>query len=143
MFIPQIPNNSLTEEITEIVELCKKSEPEYGENSFIFYKPLNEEEISKWEKDNNIVLPIPLKEWLEFSNGYDIISERLLNLNSFIINHHEIDNDLVIIGTTHGESLCFSKANHSIVRFNYTETRRYTDFNAFINETLIRSLKKG
>lgn len=143
MFIPQIPNNSLTEEITEIVELCKKSKPEYGENSFIFYKPLNEEEISKWEKDNNIVLPIPLKEWLEFSNGYDILSDRLLNLNSFIINHPEINNDLVIIGATHGETLCFSKANHNIVRFNYTETRRYTDFNAFINETLIRSLKKG
>lgn len=143
MYIPEIPNNSLTEEITKIVELCKKLEPEYGENNFIFYKPLNEEEISNWEKNNNIILPIPLKEWLEFSNGYDIIFDRLLNLNSFITNHPEMDSDLVIIGATHGESLCFSKENHNIVRFNYTETRRYTDFYAFLSETLIRSLKKG
>lgn len=33
MNIPMIPNNSLTDEITEIVSLCKELESEYGENA--------------------------------------------------------------------------------------------------------------
>ena len=143
MFIPEIPNNSLTEEITQIVELCNKLKPDYGDNNFNFYPPANNDDIFEWEKKNKILLPNQLKEWLNFSNGYDIITERLLNLNSFIVNHPEIDDDLVIIGSTHGESLCFSKMNFNIVRFDYKETRRYTDFCAFLRETLIRSLKKG
>lgn len=143
MFIPKIPQNSLTDEISQIVELCNKLKPDYGDNNFTFYNSINNEEISIWEKKNKIILPNQLKEWLNFSNGYDIITDRLLNLNNFIINHPEIDNDLVIIGSTHGESLCFSKDNFNIVRFGYKETRRYSDFRAFLNETLIRSLKKG
>ena len=138
MFIPKIPQNSLTDEISQIVELCNKLKPDYGDNNFTFYNSINNEEISIWEKKNKIILPNQLKEWLNFSNGYDIITDRLLNLNNFIIDHPEIDNDLVIIGSTHGESLCFSKVNFNIVRFGYKETRRYSDFRAFLNETLIR-----
>ena len=40
MYIPEIPNNSLTEEIKEIVELSKKLEKEYD---FEYNPPATEE----------------------------------------------------------------------------------------------------
>ena len=53
MYIPEIPQNSLTDEITQIVELSKKLENEYD---FEFDPPLSEEKIILWEKENNIAI---------------------------------------------------------------------------------------
>lgn len=46
MYIPEIPQNSLTDEITQIVELSKKLENEYD---FEFDPPLSEVKIILWE----------------------------------------------------------------------------------------------
>mgnify|MGYP005610426717 CR=1 FL=1 len=45
MYIPEIPNNSLTEEIKEIVSLCMKLKSRYGKNSTWFDSKSNDEDI--------------------------------------------------------------------------------------------------
>jgi hypothetical protein len=47
MKVPKIPNNSLTEEIKEIVSLCEQLAPEYGEKVSWFLPPESDEEITK------------------------------------------------------------------------------------------------
>lgn len=143
MEVPKIPNNSLTKEITEVLSWCKKLEPEYGINSFNFEPPASEDSIVEWEARNGIDFPESYKDWLRFSNGYDIIFERLSSIKDIIVGNKDFPADLVIIGFTHDDSLCFSKSTHEIVRYGRKETRRYKDFKAFLNETLIRSLKKS
>lgn len=46
MNVPNIPNNSLTKELKELVELCRKLYPEYGENLCRFAPPATEQEIA-------------------------------------------------------------------------------------------------
>ena len=57
-----IPNNSLTEEIRDIVELCEELAPEYGSDASWFLAPASESEISKWECKNNVSIPESYKE---------------------------------------------------------------------------------
>ena len=49
MNVPNIPNNSLTKELKELVELCQKLE-DYGEGPFKFAPPATEQEIAAWEQ---------------------------------------------------------------------------------------------
>ena len=140
MFIPEIPENSLTAEITEIVGLCRKLENDY---EFNFAPPVTESKISKWEQNHDICLPEQVMEWLGFTNGCTIAYDRIFPLERFIVGHEQLPNDLVIIGVTHDESMCFSRNSGEIVRYSLRETRRYNDFRDFLNSTLIRSLKKG
>jgi len=68
------PNNSLKNEIEELVTLCKQLE---DENTFLFNDGIEEETISDWEKNNGIKLPETYKDWLRFSNGAIIGGESI------------------------------------------------------------------
>lgn len=121
MDIPKIPNNSLTEEIKEIVGLCQKLEPKYGANAFSFAPPASEEEISDWENKHGISIPENYKDWLRFSNG-SVIERDFVRFNSlqyFCVDSKVVPDDLVIIGTLvgDGEILCFSKKTGEIIRY--------------------------
>ena len=70
MVVPNIPNNSLTEEIKEIVSLCQQLEDRYDS---YFNPPASEEEIIAWENEHGITIPETYKDWLRFSNGSEII----------------------------------------------------------------------
>ena len=43
-------NNSLKKEIEEIVKLCEKAIPEYGENASFFNEGASEEDMKQWEE---------------------------------------------------------------------------------------------
>ena len=45
-------NNSLKKEIEEIVKLCEKAIPEYGENASFFNEGASEEDMKQWEETN-------------------------------------------------------------------------------------------
>ena len=85
-----IPNNSLTEEIRDIVELCEELAPEYGSDASWFLAPASESEISKWECKNNVSIPESYKEWLMFSNGSQIINNtaHFFGLKQIAINYY-------------------------------------------------------
>ncbi len=120
MNIPTIPDNSLTEEIKEIVSLCQQLEPKCGANAFSFAPPATEEELSDWENRNGISIPEDYKDWLRFSNG-SVIEFDLARFNAlqyFSVNSNLVPDDLVIIGALigDGEILCFSKKTGKIIR---------------------------
>ena len=62
MNIPNIPNNSMTEEIKEIIALCEELEAEYGKDASWFSDSASEIEITKWECENKIIIPESYKE---------------------------------------------------------------------------------
>ena len=144
MYIPEIPNNSLTEEIKEIVELSKKLEKEYD---FEYAPPATEEEISAWESEHGITIPETYKDWLRFSNGSAIRSELAVFWGIKMIGSCDqfLPNDLVSIGELigDGEFLCFSKKSQKIVRENHGEITEFQSFKIILKDTVIRILKKS
>ena len=144
MYIPEIPNNSLTEEIKEIVELSKKLEKEYD---FEYAPPATEEEISAWESEHGITIPETYKDWLRFSNGSVIKNQLAVFWGIKMIGSCDqfLPNDLVTIGELigDGEFLCFSKKSQKIVRENHGEITEFQSFNIILKDTVIRILKKS
>ena len=144
MYIPEIPNNSLTEEIKEIVELSKKLEKEYD---FEYAPPATEEEISAWESEHGITIPETYKDWLRFSNGSVIKNQLAVFWGIKMIGSCDqfLPNDLVSIGELigDGEFLCFSKKSQKIVRENHGEITEFQSFKIILKDTVIRILKKS
>ncbi len=132
-----IPNNSLTEEITEIVTLCKTLETEYGNDAFCFNPPASENDIAEWENNHKITIPKSYKEWLEFSNGSHIINNtaQFFGINNLKIYNDCIPDDYVVIGELigDGEVLCFSKTTQKIIRYNHGKTIEYKHFKEILN----------
>ena len=142
MNIPNIPNNSLTREITELVGICEELHEEY---TFMFCEPVSEEALAAWENENGIKLPESYKDWLRFSNGA-VIHDNLAHfysLNALEVKN-ELFDDLVVIGELigDGERLCFSKSTGKFVRNNHGEEREYEDFKSFLTRMVIRMLKR-
>ncbi|MBR6394375.1 MAG: SMI1/KNR4 family protein [Ruminococcus sp.] len=143
MYIPEIPNNSLTDEITQIVELSKKLEDEGY--YFDYDPPATEEELSSWEKENNIKIPESLKDWLRFSRYSNICSELAIikGVNAFKIDCELVPEDMVIIGEVigDGEFIGFSKETGEIMWEDHGEVTKLESFDIFLKDTLIRMLK--
>ncbi len=132
-----IPNNSLAEDIKEIVALCEELAPEYGEDASWFSEPASEDEIIKWERENKISIPESYKEWLVFSNGSYIVNgtAHFLSLKMFDAHNDYIPDDYVVIGELigDGELLCFSKITGKIIRYNHGKSIVYQNFKEIIN----------
>ena len=143
MYILEIPNNSLTEEITQIVELSKKLEDEGY--YFDYDPPATEEELSSWEKENNIEIPESLKDWLRFSSYSNICSELAIinGLEDFKTDCELVPEDMVIIGEVigDGEFIGFSKETGEIMWEDHGEVTKLESFDIFLKDTLIRMLK--
>lgn len=119
MYIPKIPNNSLTKEIKRITELCESKINEYGEDSSWFEPGMSEADIHDWEISNNILIPSLYKEWLLFSEESQIRNNlaRFYKPDDFLSNINRIPNDLIIVGELmgDGELLCISKSDNKLV----------------------------
>ena len=128
--------NEMKEIFDEIVELCDKAIPEYGENASYFLEPASEEEITKWEQQTNISIPESYKLWLKLTRGCGIRS----GLAEFFFPSTEqpedipedyVPEDYVIIGNVigDGELLCFSKTTKKFVRYyNGKNNGEFEDF---------------
>jgi len=132
-----IPNNSLTEEIKEIVALCEELAPEYGEDASWFSEPVSEDEIIEWERENKTTIPESYKEWLMFSNGSQIINDtaHFFGVKMFDAYNDYIPDDYVVIGELigDGELLCFSKTTGKIIRYNHGKSIEYQNFKEVLN----------
>ena len=145
MYIPEIPNNSLKEEITQIVELSKKLEDE--DYYFDYVPPATEEELSSWEKENSIKIPGSLKDWLRFSSYSDICSELAVirGVKAFKTDCELVPEEMVIIGEVigDGEFIGFSKETGEIMWEDHGEVTKLESFDIFLKDTVIRMLKKS
>ncbi len=131
-------NNSLKNEIEEIVKLCIENE---NKSTSSFNEPATEEQFAQWEKEHNIIIPESYKEWLRFSNGsvIDNATAEFLGVERIVVSSKYIPEDLVIIGHLigDGEVLCFSKENRNFVRhFEGRENGVYQDFNEVLKEII-------
>ena len=135
-------NNSYKKEIEEIVKLCEKAIPEYGEKASFFNAGASEEEMKQWEENNQIRIPESYKEWLRFSADCQIRQ----NLAGFYFPRFSeiVPSDLVIIGWLigDGELLCFSKENGNFIRWFEGEVNdEFENFGDMLIE-IIRMLKE-
>ena len=135
-------NNSYKKEIEEIVKLCEKAIPEYGEKASFFNAGASEEEMKQWEENNQIRIPESYKEWLRFSADCQIRQ----NLAGFYFPRFSeiVPSDLVIIGWLigDGELLCFSKENGNFIRWFEGEVNdEFENFGDMLKE-IIRMLKE-
>ncbi|MBO5388875.1 MAG: SMI1/KNR4 family protein [Lachnospiraceae bacterium] len=64
-------NNSIKEQFDLIADYCKKLE-DAAYDSYKLYSPVSNEDIEAWEKEQQITLPVSLKEWYQLSNGFDM-----------------------------------------------------------------------
>ncbi|MCR4887718.1 MAG: SMI1/KNR4 family protein [Ruminococcus sp.] len=138
MYIPEIPNNSLTNEINQITRLAVLLE---GNIRFEFNKPATESEIEDLENYFNITLPQSYKDWLSFSNGSIIDGDYVVLFSISEIKKLQIKsfpNDYIIIGTVigDGEVLCISKTTQKFIRCFEGEERVYDSLNDFFKRPL-------
>ena len=147
MYIPKIPNNSLTEEIKEIVSLCMKLEAHYGRRATLFNPPATDVEIRTWEQKNGILLPESYKDWLKFTNGSFILFDLMTtcDLEHISIDSEIVPDNLIVIGTLigNGQLLCITKNGKTIVQYDHGEIYEIPTFNVFLKNTIIRMLKKS
>lgn len=133
----------LENEISKIVARCNVLSVEY---KCMFFKPVTEEVLFRWESDNGIKIPETYKEWLLFSNGA-VIRDQLAHfygIEEFEVNNPNYPEDCVMIGDLigDGERLAFSKVTGKILRINHGRVREYDDFIVFLNRMVIRMLRE-
>lgn len=128
-------NNSLKEEIEELLTLCEEDEDEYGEGATYFEIGISENEMVEWEKRNGIEIPESYKEWLRFSAKCQI-RENLAEFYSVDkFNSIGVPEELIKIGNLigDGEVLCFSKKTGKFVWYDHGDELEYDSFKDIID----------
>ncbi len=137
MYIPEVPINSLTKEIKEIVDLVEQLKEN---RRFVFNEPALNDDIIKWEKTNNVSIPKSYADWLRFSNGSIIRGSlaEFYGLNEIEINVDGFPEDYVIIGELVGDGviLCFSKESGKIFTDDHGKVAEYDNFNEILEELI-------
>ena len=137
MYIPEIPNNSLMQEIKEIIRLSQELEDDY---MFDYKCPISEEEITVWENEHNISIPNTIKDWLHFSNGCVIRNYlmHIYSLSEFDLNRKDMPEDLIIIGEVlgDGEFIAFSKNTGKIIWEDHGSFEEYSDLKGVLEEII-------
>ena len=142
MLAPEIPNNSLTKEINEIVDIAVKLE---GIKRFVFNAPATDIEISTLEKLINHSLPEDYKDFLRFYNGMIMnnYSADFFNID-MIINHFHQDKaewfptDYIVIAEIigDGEVLCLSSISGKFIRYFDGEETFFNSFKEALNNII-------
>lgn len=136
MFIPEIPDNSITDRIKTIIELGEEMVDRYGDKALELEYPILDDEIEVWEKEHDIVIPDSYKEWLHFSKKSTIrgIIATFYEPKEFVIDNDkkafDVPDDCVVIGELGGwgVSVCFYKENGEIMYVDHGEECRHLDF---------------
>lgn len=140
-------NNPLYKQFSLISEYCERLE-EANYDSYKLFPPVAEEEIQRWESDNEAVLPSGLKNWYLLSNGFDmgsavtILSLSMLKKSSlvgtnghdegFIAGHYIGDGSMLIAD---------SRGGFYILDHAYNELRGIA-FEKFLHENVLERLEE-
>ncbi len=115
----------ISEKYMEIKGLCDR----LSENDRSFFdEPMKEEEISAWEEEKKVEIPVQYKEWLMKSRKCDILgtvaSFYLPRESEFIPEGYMKIGDLM----GDGEKLCISNDGKRLVSFDHGEEDEYEEF---------------
>ena len=112
-----------------------------------FFEGATKEQISDFENENSIVLPIQYKEWLEYSDGgefflpagvqlYGVVHKPVIDVND----SDRPNEEYVVIGAlAFGDPILCKKEGEQIVIYNHEagrieEDEIYQDFYAFLSD---------
>lgn len=70
----RIPDCTITETLTELVDYAEAAIGEYGRNCIDFAPPATEAQIAEWEQTHGIHLPEEYRQFLQFANGVSLPS---------------------------------------------------------------------
>ena len=141
-----VMSNTLNEQFKLISEYCEKLE-EADYDSYKIYSPVSEDDILKWQEENNITLPENLKNWYLLSNGFDMgTTVDILPLTAickypfddideleeaFIVGHYIGDGSVLVIDK-----------NGNFYEFDHGYSKLYpTPFEKFIKKWIIDNLE--
>ncbi len=131
-------NNSLKEEIEELLTLCEELQDESESD---FFNGIDEEKLDEWELMYKIELPDTYKDWLRFANGAIVLERlaRLYCLEQINVDDNECSNDNVIIGEVIGDGtrLCFSKTSGEFIWYDHGKQRKYKEFGDILRKLLM------
>ena len=131
----------ISDELKKIIDLLKQ------QGKMAFLEGATEEQISQFEKENEIKFPEKYKEWLRFSDGgecflpagvqfYGVAHKPLIDVNE---NDRPDDNYIVIGALASGDPVLFEKAGEKIAIFDHEtgsidDELVYDDFFALLND---------
>ena len=130
-----------SDELKEIIDQIK----EQGRMSFL--EAATEEQIEKFEKENDIQLPVKYKEWLRYSDGgdlylpagvqlYGVTHKPLINIED---NDKPDDNYIVVGALASGEPVIFKKNEEKFYVYDHDSKEldddlTYDDFFALLKD---------
>lgn len=135
----------ITDELKKIVEQLNK------QGKMVFLEGATEEQITDFEKKNEVELPKKYKEWLLFSDGgeyflpagiqlYGVAHKPLIDVND---NDRPNENYIVIGALSFGDPILCERSGEKIFIYNHeaekeedriAEDETYSDFFAFIKD---------
>ena len=131
----------ISDELKKIIDLLKQ------QGKMAFLEGATEEQISQFEKENEIKFPEKYKEWLRFSDGgecflpagvqfYGVAHKPLIDVNE---NDRPDDNYIVIGALASGDPVLCEKAGEKIAIFDHEtgsidDELVYDDFFALLND---------
>lgn len=129
------------DELKEIIDQIK----EQGRMSFL--EAATDEQIEKFEKENDIKLPVKYKEWLRYSDGgdlylpagiqlYGVTHKPLINIED---NDRPDDNYIVVGALASGEPVLFKKNEEKFYVYDHDNKEldddlTYDDFFALLKD---------
>lgn len=135
----------ISEELKIIIDTLN-NQAQQAESEMDFFEAATEEQISEFEKNNNLSFPSKFREWLLFSDGgecflpagvqfYGVAHKPIIDVND---QTRPNDNYIVIGGTPNGDPILIKKDAETISIYNKEEGKIeedevYDDFFAFLN----------
>ncbi|MDO5096322.1 MAG: SMI1/KNR4 family protein [Peptostreptococcaceae bacterium] len=140
-----LTNNSLKNEIEEMVDICNRLEEIEDDEIYTAYRePATEEMLTEWEKENDIVLPEEYKDFLRFTDGARIAAYTALfvSVEGIRANSKLLPPEYVLVGDYggYGALMCFSKTTGEFITYEQGKTEHYGSFKNLIVD-IIDSLK--
>ena len=136
----------VSEKLKAIIETLK-NQGQQTESDMDFFEPATEEQISDFEKNNNLSFPSKFREWLLFSDGgecflpasvqfYGVAHKPLIDVN----NQNRPDDSYVVIGALPtGDPILIQKDSEKVSIYNQEASRIeddevYENFFSFLND---------
>lgn len=136
----------VSEELKAIIDTLK-NQGRQTESDMDFFEPATEDQISDFEKNNNLSFPSKFREWLLFSDGgecflpasvqfYGVAHKPLIDVND---NNRPDDSYVVIGALSEGDPILIKKEAETVAIYNQEAGRIeddevYDDFFAFLND---------
>lgn len=138
----KIPDSSLSEYFTELVQLCREHSDEINSE---FHAPAKARDIFAFEKRNRLSLPSQLKELLMFSNGFSLNYDSFYSLEEIEYHHKnwgtitdESGAEYIIIANVigDGEDIVFSKETGIVYWEDHGEFTEYGDIGNVLEDRI-------